>query len=131
METPEVESSNLEVADSKAKMLELNPLAVYGNMGQITFSVDTMVFIYFIPETNSGQISIDGTVYNLNTLENDTEKGTYTLKGENLEVVFSVCTFKENEGSDCFYGQCGTLKVRLGNNLIEKSNFQVQDCPSN
>jgi len=109
--------------------LELNPLAVYGNLGQITFSVDTLVFVYYISETNTGQISINGTVYNLNTLENDMEKGKYTLKGENLEVTFSACSFEENDGSDCFYGQCGTLKVKLGNEKIEKANVKVQDCP--
>lgn len=74
-----------------------------------------------------GTVVLDGSPYILNAYKNQ-EEG-YELSGPNVNIQVRNCSFEENEGSDCFYGNCATATISLGGATLTLENLRVQECP--
>jgi len=112
--------------------LTVKPLDVAGNQGQITFTINDKTVFYFDYKTQSGSIEVNSKVYKLSKInsKNDTVS-SYTINGDGISIAIPKCVFKENEGTDCFYGTAEKATITVGSESMTLNNITVQDCPNN
>ena len=123
-------SSVLDTTFNEGLTLEISPMAVDGNLGQVTFSQKGKTMFYFDYSAKKGEIILNGKKCVLNYCTFFPKDNSYSLMSDNVGIVTTGCKFKENEGTDCFYGKIKDVMITMDNAILELHDVDVQDCPS-
>jgi hypothetical protein len=107
--------------------LVVNPIKNDGDgFGQITFSQNDKLLIYFTQKTQKGKIVVNGDSYTLTSCSND--NSLYKLSGNDVTIIANNLI---DEGSgDCFHYKCPKLNITLNGVTTTINNIVIQDCLS-
>lgn len=106
--------------------LVINPQNEGGGFGQISFSKDEKILIYFEQKSQKGKIIINGTNYILTSCSND--ENSYKLYGN--EVTITAKDLKDQGSGDCFHYKCPKVKITLNGVSTSIENVEILDCLS-
>lgn len=112
------------VQDTIAQPLILSPLKVDGNIGQVTFSRKGKTVFYYDATTKKGKINLNGVDHILTKME-----GGYILSGNNVSISTTKGKW-EDMVSDCAYGKSLVVTIKMGSQVLELNDVEVQDCSS-
>lgn len=107
--------------------LIINPIQNDGDgFGQITFSQNDNLLIYFTQKKQNGRIIINGDSYSLTSCSNN--NSSYKLLGPDISIV-AKDLIDESSG-DCFHFVCPKLDITLKGVKTIIENVVVKDCLS-
>lgn len=105
---------------------EIAPLDEAAAKGKSIFTLNGNTIFYIEQNANKGMIRIDGKDYPLNKF--DFNEDNYTLSGDQVKIEATDGDFKE-QTSDCLYGVFPSVKVTMGDKVVNLANVHLQDCP--
>ena len=104
--------------------LVLTPLKMDGDIGYVTFSQKGKTVFYYDAKSKRGKIILNGSEYVLTKIE-----GSYKLSGNNVNITTTKGKWEEME-SDCAYGKSLVVTIKMGTQVLQLNNVEVQDCQS-
>lgn len=110
--------------ETTTQPLILTPLEVFGDIGYVTFSQKGKTVFYYDAKSKRGKIILNGSEYILTKID-----GSYTLSGNNVYITTTKGKWEEME-SDCAYGKSLVVTIKMGTQVLQLSNVEVQDCQS-
>ena len=108
--------------------LKVTPLEMSAEQGNTTFMKKDQTLFYFNMKEKKGEIKVNNKSYILN--KGTQNNGVYKLSGKGISITTTKCNYKKSEGEDCFYGKFPTVKIKVGTQLLNLKNVNLQDCPS-
>lgn len=120
-----------EIAPAQQSALKLTPMDMAGDLGRVTFSQKELTVFYFDHKTKQGEIVLNNKKFVLDKYHFDSKKEVYEIGNAEISIVTEPCTFKENEGSDCFYGSIKKIRITSKEGELTLQDVDVQDCPLN
>ena len=102
--------------------LVLTPLKIDGDIGHVTFSQNNKTVFYFDAKSKKGKINLNGADYILTKME-----GSYKLSGNNVNITTTHGKWEAME-SDCRYGKSLVVTIKMGTQVLQLKNVEVQDC---
>jgi hypothetical protein len=121
----------IENAPAQQSTLKLTPMDMAGDMGRVTFSQKELTVFYFDHKTKQGEIVLNNKKFVLDKYNFDSKKEIYEIGNADVSIVTEPCSFKENEGSDCFYGSIKKIRITSKEGELTLQDVDVQDCPLN
>ena len=123
--TAKVDTVNTKLSqDTTTQALILTPLKISGDIGYVTFSQKGKTVFYYDAKSKKGKIILNGSEHVLNKIE-----GSYKLSGDNVNITTTKGKWEEMK-SDCAYGKSLNVTIKMGNQVLQLNNVEVQDCQS-
>lgn len=110
--------------------LQIKPIEAQGDLGRVTFSQNDKTIFYYDSKQKKGEVMVNDQMQTLTNYAFDSKKEIYEISNAEVKIVTGPCKFKENDGSDCFYGTIKDITISSGNMQTVIHDVDVQDCPN-
>lgn len=119
--------SEVSIQNEKSAPMNIEPISNSGDgFGQITFSQNDKLLIFFTQKEQKGTIQINGISHNITSCK--FENSTYQLKGDGL--IITAKDLIDQGAGDCFHYSCPFLNISLNGESKILNDIRIQDCLS-
>ncbi len=111
------------ISETLLSPLILTPLNDSSDIGVITFSQNDETIFYYDAKSKRGKIILNGIEYILSEIE-----GSYKLSGDNVNITTTQGEWEDTESEDCGYKKSLVVTIKMGTQVLELNNVEVQHC---
>ncbi|MBN1184998.1 MAG: hypothetical protein JXB49_22120 [Bacteroidales bacterium] len=119
--------SEVSIQNEESAPMNIEPISNSGDgFGQITFSQNDKLLIFYTQKEQKGTIQINGISHNITSCK--FENSTYQLKGDGL-IITAKDLIDQGVG-DCYHYSCPFLNISLNGESKILNDIRIQDCLS-